>query len=209
MKRAITLAFSGASGAAYGIELLKQLRYHYQQIYLLISDAARVVFTTELELNLPVNHDKSTQLLAEKTHGGDGEIILCSKHNWMSPVASGSSAPQQMVICPCSTGTLASIAHGLSDNLMERAADVILKEKGQLILVPRESPLSSIHLRNMLTLAEMGAVIMPASPGFYHKPQSIDDCVRFMVARILSHLDIEQKLMAPWGYAQIMSNESI
>ena len=106
-----------------------------------------------------------------------------------------------MVICPCSTGTLAAVAHGASDSLIERAEDVVLKERGQLIVVPREMPLSTIHLQNMLTLSQAGATIMPASPGFYHQPQSIDDLVDFVVARILDHLALEQQLVPRWGYA--------
>ena len=105
-----------------------------------------------------------------------------------------------MVICPCSTGTAAAIAHGMSDNLIERAADVVLKERGQLIVVPRETPLSTIHLENLLTLSKAGAVVMPAAPGFYHQPQSVDDLIDFMVARILDHLGLKQQLVSRWGY---------
>ena len=117
-----------------------------------------------------------------------------------SPVASGSSAPKQMIICPCSTGTLSAVAMGACDNLIERAADVVIKEKGQLILVPREMPLSTIHLENMLTLSKIGATIMPAAPGFYHQPKQLSDLVDFVVARVLDHLTISQSLMNPWGY---------
>lgn len=118
----------------------------------------------------------------------------------MSPVASGSGAPETMVVCPCSTGTLASIATGQCDNLIERAADVVLKESGKLILVPRETPLSEVHLENMLKLRRAGAVILPASPGFYHQPQTIDDMVDFIVARILKSAGIKQDLVRPWGH---------
>ena len=107
-----------------------------------------------------------------------------------------------MVVCPCSTGSLSAIATGACNNLIERAADVILKERKQLILVPRETPLSSIHLQNMLTLSQMGAVILPAMPGFYHKPQSVDDLIDFVVARILNQLGVEQNLLKPWGDAK-------
>jgi len=122
-----------------------------------------------------------------------------AKEEWTSPVASGSNAPRSMVICPCSTGTLSAIAHGGCDNLIERAADVMLKERRQLIFVPREAPYSSIHLQNMLTLSQMGAVILPASPGFYHQPKSVDDMIDFVVARILDQLGIEQALVPRWG----------
>jgi 4-hydroxy-3-polyprenylbenzoate decarboxylase len=105
-----------------------------------------------------------------------------------------------MIVCPCSTGTLAAISQGMSDNLIERAADVVIKERGQLILVPRETPYSTIHLQNMLTLSQMGVTIMPASPGFYHNPKSINDLIDFMVGRMLDHLGIDQTIMPRWGY---------
>lgn len=117
----------------------------------------------------------------------------------MAPWASGSGQPGPVVVCPCSTGTLSAIATGASNNLIERAADVALKERRKLILVPRETPFSEIHLQNMLTLTRMGAVVMPACPGFYHEPQSIADLVDFMVARILSQLGLEQSIMQGWG----------
>jgi 4-hydroxy-3-polyprenylbenzoate decarboxylase len=127
------------------------------------------------------------------------QIKVWAAKDWFSPVASGSGAPKTMVICPCSGGTLAAIAHGLSDNLVERAADVILKERGRLILVPRETPFSTLHLQNMLSLSQMGVTIMPAAPGFYHKPTSIDELLDFMVARILDHLGIENTASERWG----------
>ncbi|OOF21345.1 aromatic acid decarboxylase [Salinivibrio sp. IB574] len=152
----ITLAWTGASGAPYGLRLLECLLAQDYQVFLLM----------------------------------------------LSPVASGSAAPKQMVVCPCSAGSLASIAHGLSDNLIERAADVVLKERGQLLLVVRETPFSTLHLENMHKLSQMGVTIMPAAPGFYHQPQSIDDLVDFMVARILDHIGAEQQLVPRWGYDQ-------
>ena len=130
----------------------------------------------------------------------DGERLrVFGREDWMAPWASGSGQPGPVVICPCSTGTLSAIATGASNNLTERAADVALKERRQLILVPREAPYSEIHLQNMLTLTRMGAVILPASPGFYHRPQSIQDMIDFIVARILNQLNIEQSLMPAWG----------
>lgn len=195
----ITLAFTGASGAAYGVALLKQLRQHYKVVYVLLSDAARVVLATELGWSVSDNLAKAQAQLEQQT-SGEGKIEVLSSHNWMSPVASGSAAPKQMVVCPCSTGTLSAIATGASDNLLERAADVVIKERGQLILMPRETPFSTIHLQNMTRLSEIGVTIMPLAPGFYHKPESIDDLVDFMVARALDHLGVEQNLMARWGY---------
>jgi polyprenyl P-hydroxybenzoate/phenylacrylic acid decarboxylase-like protein len=128
--------------------------------------------------------------LTEYTGAADGQIRVYGKEDWMSPVASGSGAPAAMVVVPCSTGTLSAIATGACNNLIERAADVTLKERRQLILVPREAPFSTIHLENMLKLSQMGAVILPAAPGFYHQPQTIDDLVDFVVARILNLLNI-------------------
>jgi 4-hydroxy-3-polyprenylbenzoate decarboxylase len=132
---------------------------------------------------------------------------VVARDNWFSPVASGSSAPKQMIVCPCSTGTLSAIAIGASDNLIERAADVVIKEKGQLILVPRETPLNAIHLENMLKLSRLGVTIMPASPGFYQAAKSVDDLVVFMVARLLDHLAVEHSLLPRWGYANSRDDE--
>ncbi len=119
----------------------------------------------------------------------------------MAPMASGSARIQHMIICPCSMGTLAAIARGMSDNLIERAADVIIKEKKQLILLPRETPLSPIHLENMLILSKLGVTILPASPGFYQKPQHVVDLIDFMVGRVLDHLGLVHTLIQPWPLA--------
>lgn len=199
-QKRITLAITGASGAPYGLRLLEVLLAADYQVYLLISSAGRVVLATELDLQVPANPQSATEFLSEKYQANEGQLIVCGKEEWFSPVASGSAAPKHMVICPCSAGSVSAIATGASNNLIERAADVVIKERGQLILVPREMPLSSIHLQNMLTLSQAGATIMPAAPGFYHNPESIDDLVNFVVARILDHLGIEQSLMARWGY---------
>lgn len=196
----VTVAFSGASGAPYGMRLLEALVAANCQIYVLVSSAARVVFATESNINIPASPDAATQFFSEALAAKPGQVQVFGKDQWFSPVASGSAAPKKMVVCPCSTGTVSAIATGASDNLLERAADVVLKERGQLILVPRETPYNSIHLENMLKLSQLGATIMPASPGFYHKPQSIGDLVDFMVARVLDHLGIEQQLAPKWGY---------
>lgn len=197
----ITLAFSGASGAPYGWRLLELLLAQGIKVHVLISSAARVVFATEHDIKLPAAPEKCTAMLHEFFGCAPGLVKVYGKDDWFSPVASGSAAPRQMVICPCSTGTVSAIATGASDNLIERAADVVIKEGGQLILVPRESPLSAIHLENMLKLARLGVTIMPASPGFYHQPQSVNDLVDFMVARILDHLKLPHQLLARWGYS--------
>lgn len=201
-QKSITLAFTGASGAPYGLRLLQSLLAADYRVYLLVSSAARVVLATENGLKLPASPDGIKATLVQHL-GCDGDnLVVCGKEEWFSPVASGSAAPKQMVVCPCSAGSVAAIAHGMSDNLIERAADVVMKERGQLLLVVRETPFSTLHLENMHKLSQMGVTIMPAAPGFYHQPQSIDDLVDFIVARILDHLGIEQQLMAPWGYDQ-------
>jgi flavin prenyltransferase len=194
----ITLALTGASGFAYGKRLLECLLAADYQVYLLISEAARAVAECEQGLQLEV----SEQALALQLGGevaSKGQLQICTSKDWMSPVASGSGAPKAMVICPCSGGTLSAIAHGASNNLIERAADVAIKERNQLIIVTREMPVSAIHLENMLTLARLGVTVMPASPGFYQQPQSINDLVDFVVARILDQLAIDQTLTPRWG----------
>ncbi|ASU23114.1 aromatic acid decarboxylase [Vibrio qinghaiensis] len=199
-QQAITLAFTGASGAPYGLRLLECLLAADYRVYLLISSAARVVLATEQGLKLPSGTEAAKAALVEHLHCDASQLVVCGKEEWFSPVASGSAAPKQMVVCPCSAGSVAAIAHGMSDNLIERAADVVMKERGQLVLVVRETPFSTLHLENMLKLSQMGVTIMPAAPGFYHQPQSIEDLVDFMVARILDHLGVEQGLVPRWGY---------
>ena len=198
-ERRVTLAVTGASGSQYALRLLECLVRADVEVFFLISQAAQLVVATETDLQLPPKPQALEAFLTEHYQARAGQIRVFGKQDWMSPVASGSGAPSAMVVCPCSTGTLSAIATGASNNLIERAADVTLKERRKLILVPRESPYSTIHLENMLTLSRMGAVILPASPGFYHQPQSIDDLVDFVVARILNQLGIEQDLLQRWG----------
>jgi 4-hydroxy-3-polyprenylbenzoate decarboxylase len=195
----ITLALTGASGAQYGLRLLQLLLAAGCEVHFLVSDAARKVIEVETDEQFPAATDELHDYLCQRFGARPEQLKVFGRDDWMSPPASGSSAPASMVICPCSGGTLAAIAHGLSNNLIERAADVALKERRQLIVVPREMPYSAVHLENMLTLTRMGAVVMPASPGFYHRPQSVDDMVDFVVARILDHLGLDQRLIARWG----------
>ena len=196
----ITLAITGASGAAYANRLLQWLNEHDYFVHVLVSDAARVVMATEAAIQLSKSPDKQKQALVSALKLKP-ELIECwSKENWSSPVASGSSAPQKMVVCPCSTGSLSAIATGASNNLIERAADVVLKERGKLVVVPRETPYSLVHLNNMTTITQAGGVVLPASPGFYHEPVAITDLVDFIVSRILDHLEIENNLSKRWGY---------
>jgi flavin prenyltransferase len=195
----VTLAVTGASGAQYALRLLDCLVRLDVEVSFLISQAAQLVVATETDVVLPPKPQALEAFLTERYQARAGQIRVYGKQDWMAPVASGSGAPAAMVVCPCSTGTLSAIATGASNNLIERAADVALKERRKLILVPRETPFSTIHLENMLKLSRMGAVVLPASPGFYHKPGSIDDLIDFVVARILNQLDLPQELMPRWG----------
>jgi flavin prenyltransferase len=199
-KKSITFAMTGASGAIYGLSLLSQLVRFYQTVHVVISDAARIVLATETDLKLAEAPAKIQSVLTEYCQCNDEIIKVYAKENWYSPIASGSAAPKQMVICPASMGSVSAIAHGASNNLLERAADVVLKEKGQLIILPREMPFSTIHLRNLLSLSEAGVTVMPTCPGFYQRPKTIDDLVDFVSARILNHLGIENNLIESWGY---------
>ncbi|HSW51953.1 MAG TPA: flavin prenyltransferase UbiX [Sulfuricaulis sp.] len=197
--RTVTLALSGASGMAYGLRLLECLLAADLRVYLLVSQAAHIVAKQELGVALPARAGDLEKQLSSGMNARDGQLRVFGRDDWNAPVASGSNPADAMVVCPCSMGTLAAIAHGMSDNLIERAADVMLKEQKKLILVPRETPFSTLHLENMLTLSRMNAVILPANPGFYHQPQSVEAIVDFIVARILDQLGIAHTLMARWG----------
>jgi len=195
----ICLAWTGASGLPYGLRLLECLLAAGCRVQLLYSQAAQVVARQELGLELPTRPREAAQLLAARYPGRPGTLEVYGREEWFAPVASGSNPPDAMVVCPCTMGTLAAIAQGLADKLIERAADVALKEGRPLILVPRETPLSVIHLENMLRLARAGAVILPPAPGFYYHPQSVGDLVDFVVARILDRLRIPHQLLPRWG----------
>jgi 4-hydroxy-3-polyprenylbenzoate decarboxylase len=195
----ITLAMTGASGAQYGLRLLENLLTAGKQVSLLLSQPAQIVLDMETALKLPGRSRDIEKVLAERFQSQPGQLRVYGQQHWTAPIASGSGVADAMVICPCTTGTLAAVATGQSRSLLERAADVTLKERRPMILVVRETPFSTIHLQNMLTLSQAGAVIMPANPGFYQRPQSVADLVDFMVARVLDHLRIPHKLVAPWG----------
>jgi 4-hydroxy-3-polyprenylbenzoate decarboxylase len=197
----ITLAFTGASGMAYGLRLLECLLAADARVWLVYSQAAQIVAKQELDLTLPARAEEARKELADRYHSREGQLAVFGREEWFAPVASGSNPADAMVVCPCTMGTLGSIAAGLSDNLIERAADVMLKENRKLILVPRETPFSAIHLENMLRIARAGGIILPANPGFYHRPQTLDAVVDFIVARVLDQLGISHRLMARWGEA--------
>jgi 4-hydroxy-3-polyprenylbenzoate decarboxylase len=201
--KGIAVALTGASGAQYGLRLIECLVRAERRVHLLYSRAAQIVVNMETDLQLPGQAAEAQHLLTDYFSAAPEQIRVYGRQQWTAPVASGSNPPDALVVCPCTTGTLASIAHGISDDLIDRAADVMLKEGGKLILVVRETPFSSIHLQNMLSLSQAGAVIMPANPGFYYQPQQVSDLVDFMVARILDHLGVEHELMPRWGEQKV------
>jgi 4-hydroxy-3-polyprenylbenzoate decarboxylase len=201
--KTVTLAFTGASGMPYGLRLLESLLASGARVYLLYSPAAQIVAKQELELTLPTQPAAAAAFFAERYGAKPGQLSVFGREDWFSPVASGSNPADAMAICPCSMGTLGAVASGLADNLIERAADVMLKEHLPLVLVPRETPLSAIHLENMLKLARAGAVILPPAPGFYGRPQAIADLIDFIVARVLDQLGVSHRLGPRWGEARV------
>lgn len=195
----ITLGFTGASGALYGWRLLECLARAQIKTHVVMSAAGTLVFKDEIDENVSGNPKRFKAYACQQLDIDPDLIEVHGKDNWYAPLASGSGAPSQMVICPCSTGCLSAIAVGASNNLLERAADVVLKERGNLILVIREMPLSEIHLSHMLTLSRMGACVMPASPGFYQQAKTVSDLVDFVVARILDQLKVPNDVNPKWG----------
>lgn len=197
MKKRITVGITGASGAVYAVRLLDVLLTMPLEIHLIVSAMGWDILRYEQEGHDETPDDFIARKLRPETTAGD--LILHPIGDMFAPVASGSFQAAGMVVVPCSMRTLSSIAAGHAGNLIERAADVTLKERRPLVLVPRETPLSLIHLRNMVAATEAGAVIMPASPPFYHRPREIADLVNFMVGRILDHLHLEHQLIPRWG----------
>jgi 4-hydroxy-3-polyprenylbenzoate decarboxylase len=202
-QRTITLAFTGASGLPYGLRVLECLLAARARVYLVYSPAAQMVARQELDLTLPTQPHAAASFFAQRYGAAPGQLTVFAREDWLAPIASGSNPADAMAICPCSMGTVGSIAAGLADNLIERAADVTLKERRPLVLVPRETPLSTIHLENLATLSRAGAVILPPAPGFYGHPQSVGDLVDFVVARVLDHLGVAHSLGPRWGEARV------
>jgi 4-hydroxy-3-polyprenylbenzoate decarboxylase len=190
----VVMAFTGASGAPYGVRLLQQLVALGRDVSLIVSAHGFRLLSTETDVG-----DVQGLRAAVGAAAWDKHVTVFDDADRGAGPASGSAKTAGMVICPCSMGTLASIAAGTSRSLVERAADVTLKERRPLVLVPRETPLSAIHLENMLRLTRAGAVVLPASPGFYHRPASIAELVDFVVARVLDHLGVENTLAPRWG----------
>lgn len=197
-QKQIFVALTGASGSMYGLRLAEQLCLRGFQVTFSASCSGTAVCREETGLDLSGDLDKALQRLYAHLEINVG-IHLVHPDDLFCGAASGSSAPDALVICPCSMGTLARIAAGTSGNLIERAADVMLKERRPLLLVPRETPLSDIHLENMLKLSRAGARIIPAMPGFYGRPESVLDLVDFMVGKIMDQLGIENDLYTRWG----------
>jgi 4-hydroxy-3-polyprenylbenzoate decarboxylase len=190
---------TGASGAQYGLRLLECLLRAGHRVYLLLSRPAQIVVNMETEHRLPGRASEIQTYFTQLYAAQPDQLQVFEREQWTAPIASGSAVADATVVCPCTTGTLSAIACGSSRNLIERAADVTLKERKKLILVVRETPFSEIHLENMLKLARMGVIIMPANPGFYNRPQSVEQLVDFMVARVLDHLGLAHELMPRWG----------
>ena len=199
MKRdSIVLAITGASGAIYGLKLGRELLSSGAHLTILISSTGFQVINEETGLDLKGESGGVQQALESYFRPDPGQLDYYTADDFFAPVASGSSAPDAMFICPCSTGTLSRIASGNSGTLLERCADVMIKERRPLVLVPRETPLSEIHLENMLKLSRLGARIVPAMPGFYHNPESVDDLVNFVVGKALDSLGIGNRLYKRW-----------
>jgi 4-hydroxy-3-polyprenylbenzoate decarboxylase len=192
--RPIVVAITGASGAPYAVRLLEALVEHEQRVSLIVSDHGMRLLDTEMGIS-------SVEALRARVGASrwDAVVRAYDDRDRGAAPASGSALTAGMVVCPCSMGTMSAIAVGASRSLVERAADVTLKERRPLVLVPRETPYSAIHLENMLTVTRAGAVVLPASPGFYHRPQTVDDLVSFVVARVLDHLGVEHAVSPRWG----------
>ncbi len=195
----VVLAMTGASGLPYALRLLESLIAAGCRVSLIASKAAHAVAALELDDPFPARHDALAAELGGRFNAADGQVTGYAREDWTAPFASGSNPPDAMVVCPCTTGTLGAIANGLSDSLIERTADVCLKERRDLVIVPREAPLSAIALSQMTRLAELGVVILPPAPAFYHRPKTIDDLIDFTVARILDQIGVEHALHDRWG----------
>jgi flavin prenyltransferase len=190
------VGITGASGAIYGIRLVQELLRAGHLVHLMVTEAGWQVFQDELDLD---THDREALLREELQQDFPGELHYWGQRDFNCPAASGSYRCEGMIVVPCSMGTLSGIAHGASGNLLERVADVMLKEGRRLVLVPRETPLNAIQLENMLQLSRLGVKILPAMPGYYQKPQTMDDLINFVVGKALDALDVPHSLFKRWG----------
>jgi 4-hydroxy-3-polyprenylbenzoate decarboxylase len=194
----LVLALTGASGAPYGVRLLEVLARTGRTVHLTISPAAAQVLAHEMGRSVRLDRFQLSDLLGASDVAAE-RVVYHDYRDFTAGIASGSFLTGGMAVCPCSMGTVAAIAHGLGQNLIHRAADVHLKERRKLVLVPRETPLHLVHLRNLTLCAEAGAVVLPAMPAFYTRPQSLDDMVNFVVGRVCDQLGVEQQLFPRWG----------
>jgi len=195
--RHFIIAITGASGSVYGLKLISELLRAGERISLILSAAGRQVLNHEVGLEWSADIKEQRRQVQE--HFASIAVDCLAVDDFWAGAASGSAAADAMIVIPCSMGTAGRIAAGLSGNLLERAADVMLKERRPLVLVPRETPLNTIHLENLLRLSCAGAVVLPAMPGFYHGPQTMDDLVDFLVGKVLDQLGVEHTLFARWG----------
>ena len=193
-----TVVITGASGSVYGLRLIEQLAVAGHEVAVILTQAGREVMAYELEFDLPTE-DTAVALKRYLELPKDTQLRVAHECDLFDPLASGSHPVDAMIVCPASMGFCAALAGGLARKLPERAADVALKERVPLILVPRETPLSLVHLRNLTALTEAGAIVLPATPAFYQRPESIDDRIDFVVGKILDVLGIEHALVPRWG----------
>lgn len=196
LRPSITVGISGGSGAVYAVRLLGILVKHYERVNVVLSNASRQVLAEETEVDAP---ESGTWKLPGMSNEDGGEVVIWKNHDYRAPFASGSNCAEQMVIIPCSMSTVASIAHGIDQNLMHHAAAVAIKERKSLIIVPRETPLSAIHLRNLLTLAELGVAVVPAMPGFYSGQKTFDDLIDFVLQKVINQLELDVRLSRKWN----------
>jgi flavin prenyltransferase len=196
LRPSITVGISGSSGAVYAVRLLGILPQYYRQVSVVMSNASRQVLAQEMGLDAP---KEGVWKLPDASEEESQRAIIWNNQNYNAPFASGSNCAEQMVIVPCSMSTVAAIAHGIDQNLMHHAAGVTLKERKHLIIVPRETPLSAIHLRNLTTLAELGVSVIAAMPGFYSGQTTFDDLIDFVVQKVLNQLKIPLRLSRKWG----------
>ena len=194
----IVVGITGASGSIYGLRLIEELLRAGKQVSVLLSNAGRQVLAFETGLQLAEDPQDCLRQLRDNFATGEN-LHYYAINDFFASIASGSSAPDALVICPCSMGTVGRIAAGLSDSLLERVADVMLKERKPLLLVPRETPFNQLHLENLLRLSQAGALILPAMPAFYQKPQSVAELVDFVVGKVLDSLSVEHQLFKRWG----------
>ncbi|HYG74611.1 MAG TPA: flavin prenyltransferase UbiX [Planctomycetota bacterium] len=199
-KRRVALSITGASGAVYGLRVLEELvRDTALEVHLSISPSAQKVLAVEHGVNIDLHAFKAAALGVKNAE----RAVYHPYDNVAAPIASGSFRVQAMAIVPCSMGCIGAIAHGISEDLIQRAADVMIKERRPLVVVPRETPVSAIHLENLLALAKLGVTVLPASPGFYGKPQTVSEMVDFIVARVLDHLSVDHQLGPRWGESRV------